>query len=354
MKNKIPEFLQEKLNKTYALADRFPTKVKQFMIDYAEYYHWNTNNYQLIFRLMKDNITFLGNCELEGCNQSKNLTKKGISQGCCKKHSTMITNLKTKGVEWGLQQDSSKEKARQTNIEKYGVDNPMKLKSMVEKGKNTKLSKYGSKNYNNIKQIQKTCVERYGDYNPMRIKKFKDKSRETCIQKYGVNSNLEAQVIKEKIKETNIKLFGCASSFGNKNIQEKSKKSMIANYGVEFPIQNPEIYNKMVKSSYKFKEYKWKTGEISLVQGYELIVLKELEDKGYSFDMILTDSIDMPEIWYNFDNNLHRYYPDFYIPKENLIIEVKSEWTLKLHGDKNQAKFEATKSLGFDFRLEVR
>jgi type III secretory pathway component EscU len=49
-----------------------------------------------------------------------------------------------------------------------------------------------------------------------------------------------------------------------------------------------------------------------------------------------------------------RYYPDFYIPKENLIIEVKSQWTLELHKDKNQAKFQAVKEAGFNFRLEIR
>ena len=55
-----------------------------------------------------------------------------------------------------------------------------------------------------------------------------------------------------------------------------------------------------------------------------------------------------------FEGKKHRYYPDFYIPEENLIIEVKSQWTLDLHKDKNQAKFQAVKEAGFNFRLEVR
>jgi len=33
---------------------------------------------------------------------------------------------------------------------------------------------------------------------------------------------------------------------------------------------------------------------------------------------------------------------------------VKSDYTLEKEWDKNQAKFEATRNLGFDFKLEVR
>ena len=82
--------------------------------------------------------------------------------------------------------------------------------------------------------------------------------------------------------------------------------------------------------------------------------MQELEDQGYNFNDILTSNKDMPEIWYMFEGKKHRYYPDFYIPEENLIIEVKSQWTLDLHKDKNQAKFQAVKEAGFNFRLEVR
>jgi len=42
------------------------------------------------------------------------------------------------------------------------------------------------------------------------------------------------------------------------------------------------------------------------------------------------------------------------MPKENLIIEVKSIWTLKLHWVKNQIKFNAVKTAGFNFKLEIR
>jgi hypothetical protein len=60
------------------------------------------------------------------------------------------------------------------------------------------------------------------------------------------------------------------------------------------------------------------------VQGYEPIVLKELEESGYCFNDVKTQQDDMSVIWYYFKGVKRRYFPDFYIPSENLIIEVKS------------------------------
>jgi len=87
---------------------------------------------------------------------------------------------------------------------------------------------------------------------------------------------------------------------------------------------------------------------------YLINFLKELENNGYKFNDVLTNTKDMPEIRYMFEGKEHRYYPDFYIPSENKIIEVKSEYTLQADWEQNQAKFKATRNLGFDFNLEVR
>jgi len=269
MKNKIPQFLQNKLKKTFALTERFPNEIKSFMIAYAVFYEWNiTDDLQLTFRLMKHNISNLGLCEYNGCTKNKYLTKTGVSLGCSKKHTSMISNLRTKGVEWSSHLNTTKAKFKETNLKKFGVDNPMKLEEIKQKGKLTKKEKYGSENYNNLKKMQTTCVERYGDYNPMRIQKFKNKSEETCLAKYGVSNNLKCKTTLEKIKHTNLTKYGAENCFSNFKIRERCKKTMVEKYGVEYPIQNVDIYEKMIKTSFKYKEYKWETGEISLLQGY--------------------------------------------------------------------------------------
>jgi very-short-patch-repair endonuclease len=54
-------------------------------------------------------------------------------------------------------------------------------------------------------------------------------------------------------------------------------------------------------------------------------------------------------ILYVHDGSIFKYIPDFYIPKHNLIVEIKSRWTYDLHIDKNIAKENACKKLGYNF-----
>ena len=194
-------------------------------------------------------------------------------------------------------------------------------------------------------------LQKYGVENPMQSDLIKNKAKITNLKKYGVENPMQSDSVKDKVKATNIKRYGFSSILADK---ERMKNSMLQKYGVENPMQVASIFEKAQKSKFKRKEYKWKTGDISIVQGFEPIVLKELEELGYNFNEVLTSPKDMPKITYQFQGTLHVYYPDIFIPKDNIIIEVKSDYTLEAQWDKNQAKFEATKALGFDFRLEVR
>ena len=47
----------------------------------------------------------------------------------------------------------------------------------------------------------------------------------------------------------------------------------------------------------------------------------------------------------------HRYFPDFYIPKDNLIIEVKSTFTYNKELEKNLLKEQCVKDAGFKYKL---
>lgn len=49
----------------------------------------------------------------------------------------------------------------------------------------------------------------------------------------------------------------------------------------------------------------------------------------------------------------HRYFTDFYIPKDNLLVECKSERTMEVNFDKNLAKLEAVKALGYKMEIRV-
>jgi len=378
----LPSFLKNKLSEQKSYTETFPQEIKQFLIDYANYYSWHLGeDIKNIWKLVKQNITYLPECALNGCTKKCyiKITKDNcvIQNGCCPNHHKRNNNLTKYGVEHTLQLKEIRtkitltnltkygsasplsniaiqQKAKETLLEKYGVENAMQNNETVEKVMETKFKKYGLKNYNNLKGMQQTLLEKYNATNPMQVKEFKEKSVETCLKKYGVPNNLKSKSTKNKIRNTNLAKYGVENVLANAEIKTKAKNTIITKFGVEYPLQNPKIYSKMVTSSYKFKEYTWTSGKLSKLQGYEFLVLKELEESGYIFDDILTEPKDMPEIWYEFEGNKHRYYPDFYIKKENLIIEVKSHWTLQLHSAKNQAKFEAVKKLGFNFRLDVR
>jgi len=119
----------------------------------------------------------------------------------------------------------------------------------------------------------------------------------------------------------------------------------------------PEIAEKVL-SGYKGyyninKFYILPSGKKVRIQGYENKTFDKLFKLGYDENDLLWKKSDMPEIWYVMDGTKHRYYPDFFIKKENLIIETKSVYTLNIEKEQNNKKFEAVKSAGFNFRLDV-
>lgn len=378
MKDTIPEFLQEKINlQGYAKTDKFPEDIKRFMVDYANHYDWGISNLTIIFKLLKSGISELGNCAYKNCQNKKTIIWDGtITDGCCKNHTTKIVKLRKYGVEHHLQLEenkkygennifSNKEFIQQKFKEKYGGVNPNQVAEIQEKIKHTNLKKYGcewnlASSYSREKQA-KTNLEKYGVENYATSTEFKSrkqeietKQKQTFLEKYGTEHPMQSEQCKIKSKETFFTNYGVSHATKIPETIEKKKKTMKDKFGVEHYSQDPNNYEKVVKSMYVSKEYIWKTGEVSLVQGNEPIVLRELEEKGYTYEMVLTGATAMPEIWYDFEDSTHRYFPDIFIPNENLLIEVKSPWTVTLNVEKNQAKFSAVKNAGFDFKLEVR
>ena len=102
----------------------------------------------------------------------------------------------------------------------------------------------------------------------------------------------------------------------------KSTKDNISKFAKNSAITS-EIYQKL---SFKRKEYTFTTGEIEICQGYEHWSLRELEEE-YEYTYTDYQNWNGLEFWYEYLNKKHRYYPDIPFLRENLIIEVKSEYT---------------------------
>ena len=120
---------------------------------------------------------------------------------------------------------------------------------------------------------------------------------------------------------------------------------------------NPDYAEKISKKCYSSKEYKFPSGKIITIQGYEDLSLNYLiNNENILENDIITSRTDVPECWY-FDENkekLRRYYVDIYIPSQNRCIEIKSTWTyVKKVNDNIYPKLNALKNLGYNCELWV-
>lgn len=135
-------------------------------------------------------------------------------------------------------------------------------------------------------------------------------------------------------------------------IQAKKIQTSLANHGYEHPMQNPEIAERSAKRALTSKDYVLPSGKIIKVQGYENLAL-DLLLQTYREEEFEFEKSKMPEYWYFDDSQgkYRRYFPDFWIPKYNLIIEVKSDYTYNLEKMINDIKRKTVEYCGQNFKL---
>jgi hypothetical protein len=198
-----------------------------------------------------------------------------------------------------------KKLARQTLLEKYGVDNPMNLPGMSE-------------------QRKKHFIEKYGVENPSSNEQVKKKRIDTMLKRYGIPHNFIGWQEKQFVK-----------------------------YGVYNPAHIPEVaeiacYNRFKKR----KEYTLSTGEVIHLQGYEPFGFDYLKAK-YQENQILYRKKDMPELWYCWQEKTRRYYCDFFVADDNLVVEIKSLFTLSRDLDIVKQKILSAHTKGYTVLLLV-
>lgn len=201
-------------------------------------------------------------------------------------------------------------------------------------------------------KMKETSFERYGVENPFQADLVKDKITKTNLEKYGVEKASQTQEVQEKMKQTCIKKYGTEWASQTKEIQEKMKQTCIEKYGVEWVSQVKEIHEKQQKNGYTFKDYKFPSGKVIRVQGFEPLALDILLET-VSEEDILTGYTKVPVVWYEMDSKKHRYYTDIFIPSQNKCIEVKSDFTFYKEMEQNLLKQEATKLLGFECEIWI-
>jgi hypothetical protein len=218
-------------------------------------------------------------------------------------------------------------------MKNYGVDNPFNSKEIIQKARSTFLKNYFDKNSD-------------------KYKKLINKRNNTNLIKYGVKNPSQNIDIKNKIKDKHIENYKDKNSSKYIELVNKRKENSQIKYGTDYPQQSPIIQEKIQNNSVKFKKYKFPSGNIRNVQGYEPFALDELI-KIYKEEEIITDRKDIPRIQYELNNKNKYYFPDIYIPKDNLIIEVKSTWTYNKWNNINILKSDASKKSGYNYEFWI-
>jgi len=193
--------------------------------------------------------------------------------------------------------------------------------------------------YRNFKSgYKQTCCKKCEN-------KYKhNKSKEACLKKYGVEYPLQNKNINNKQKQTMNNNWGVNNPGQSSILNIKKKNTFIKKYNCENPLQIKQIFEKTQKSSYKLK--KFRDTSIYYRGTYELDFLEK-------FYNIYPDIQNGPTIKYIFRGIKKIYYPDFYIPSLNLIIECKNSYLIKKDIEKIKAKENAVLLNGFDYYIII-
>lgn len=173
-----------------------------------------------------------------------------------------------------------------------------------EKRKQTCLKKYGSEYIGNSEYQRNNMKKYWASLSKTERQQIIKKSKQTCLKKYGVDNYAKTVEFKEKFTKT-----------------------MLTKYGVKHALQYQPFFNKIKESdTYLKKPYTLPSKKIMYVQGYE----NKFLDYVFNNNLLKENEIihEPFSIIYETPDKIKKYYyPDFYIPKLNLIIEIKSSYT---------------------------
>ena len=247
---------------------------------------------------------------------------RGYKTCCCDKHRYEHSHILRKklslikyGVEFSWQRDDVKKKINQTDLKNHGGVLSAATQECKDKVKQTKLKNHGDENYVNIKKSKQTKLKNHGNEN---------------------------YTNREKAAITNLKKYGNISPLHGTEQIKKKKETWLLKYGTENPNQNINQYNKSLKTRRLI--HRFLNTDLTYQGSYELDFLNIFHDK--------LDIQNGPSIKYKVEDKNKVYHSDFYIPSLNLIIEIKSSWTLKLDVDIEEKK-KATIANKFNYILII-
>lgn len=180
--------------------------------------------------------------------------------------------------------------------------------------------------------------------NPDALKSFRLKRKSKYVD---VNLKKRRETIEKKAKELGLTLEEYYSQHSKKAFHNMPPEKVVER---TLKAMNTKEFKKSFGGRSGYKKYKFFDEYVSL-QGYENIVLQSLiEDFKMQKEDIMVGKSNIPIIKYG-KNKM--YFPDFFLPKQNLLIEVKSKYTLQQHLDVVIEKCKASVEQGYSILLLV-
>ena len=151
-----------------------------------------------------------------------------------------------------------------------------------------------------------TMMEKYGVPHAMQAQQFKDKQEAVWLEKYGYKNPWSDPETRKKSEETSIERYGVPFASQNPEHMQKIRDGWIEKYGFDNPMKNKEISSKMTQSKIEngtMNTSKPEENAYAALQKYFPEVIRQYKEKRYPF------------------------HCDFYIPSEDLFIELNYYWT---------------------------
>jgi len=229
------------------------------------------------------------------------------------------------------------------SIRKILVENKIKLRTMKE-CRNTEIY-----NINFCKSISKIKDQSTID---SIIKEYKNGG--SCLQ-MGSQYGVSISTIRKILKKNNVKIRSNIEAQNHPHIKQRILDSNMKKFGVRSPMQHQDIFEKCKSNSHKYKTCIINEVTFDRLQGYEEQGIIYLLDKYPDIkihDIKAGRCQDLPKIKYQYD--IERvYFPDIYISKINLLVEIKCEYTFKHDIEMNLAKQKASFDAGYNHLIIV-
>ncbi len=108
-----------------------------------------------------------------------------------------------------------------------------------------------------------------------------------------------------------------------------------------------------LNNGFKWKSFIFPDGRTEKLQGYEPLTVRYLISSSIDPSEIRIDHAEKPVIPYEWSGSVHRYHPDCFLNKSNVLVETKSTYTWEFQEEQNKAKIKGVLRAGYRMRVIV-